>query len=202
MPSHRLKSRFPFTVYFLEEVLVHVPLHRLVELLSSHLIVVEILRDELLRVLTVELLDEGETLLPAHRASSDVDAHILRAAAEAELQVHEVGVKVVERSVGLGEVVVGRRGPLLELLEAAFLLRDEIVLVGVPILEVAPVRDGEADPRQVTITLLDEARNPVATYKLRNAQPKKYTGPSLTAKGGGEIAMEELSFVCEGVEYS
>lgn len=64
------------------------------------------------------------------------------------------------------------------------------------------VRDGTADPRQVTITLLDEARNPVATYKLRNAQPKKYTGPTLAAKGGGEVAMEELSFVCEGVEYS
>jgi len=64
------------------------------------------------------------------------------------------------------------------------------------------VRDGTADTRQVTITVLDEARNPVGTYKLRNAQPKKYTGPSLAAKGGGEVAMEELSFVCEGVEYS
>lgn len=64
------------------------------------------------------------------------------------------------------------------------------------------VRDGTADTRQVLITMLDEARNPVATYKLRNAQPKKYTGPSLAAKGGGEVAMEELSFVCEGVEYS
>ncbi len=64
------------------------------------------------------------------------------------------------------------------------------------------VRDGTADTRQVTVTLLDEARNPVATYKLRNAQPKKYTGPTLTAKGGGEVAMEELVFVCEGVELS
>src|SRR6185436_20850719 len=33
------------------------------------------------------------------------------------------------------------------------------------------VRDGEADPRQVVITLLDEARQAVATFQPRNAQP-------------------------------
>ena len=64
------------------------------------------------------------------------------------------------------------------------------------------VRDGVADPRQVVITLLDEARQAVATFKLRNAQPKKWTGPTLAAKGGGEVAMEELTLVHEGVEYS
>ena len=55
--------------------------------------------------------------------------------------------------------------------------------------------------RNVTITLLDEARNPVATFALRNAQPKKWTGPTLAAKGGGEVAMEELHLVHEGIEY-
>lgn len=63
------------------------------------------------------------------------------------------------------------------------------------------VRDGEKDPRNVTITLLDEARQPVATFRLRNAQPKKWTGPTLAAKGGGEVAMEELQLVHEGIEY-
>jgi len=63
------------------------------------------------------------------------------------------------------------------------------------------VRDGTADPRSVTITLMDEARNPVVTFQLRNAQPKKWTGPTLAAKGGGEVAMEELHFVHEGIEY-
>jgi phage tail-like protein len=63
------------------------------------------------------------------------------------------------------------------------------------------VRDGTADPRQVTITLLDEARQPVVTWTLRNAQPKKWTGPTLAAKGGGEVAMEELHVVHEGIEY-
>jgi len=64
------------------------------------------------------------------------------------------------------------------------------------------VRDGTADARQVTITLLDEARNPVATWRLRRAQPKKWTAPTLAAKGGGEVAMEELHLVHEGIEYS
>ena len=64
------------------------------------------------------------------------------------------------------------------------------------------VRDGTADRRTVTITLLDEARNPVVRWKLSNAQPKKWTGPTLAAKGGGEVAMEELSLVHEGLELS
>jgi phage tail-like protein len=63
------------------------------------------------------------------------------------------------------------------------------------------VRDGTADPRNVTITVMDEARNAVAVYTLRNAQPKKYSGPTLAAKGGGEVAMEELHLVHEGIEY-
>jgi phage tail-like protein len=63
------------------------------------------------------------------------------------------------------------------------------------------VRDGVADPRNVTITLLDEARNPVGAWRLRAAQPKKWSGPTLAAKGGGEISMEELHLVHEGVEY-
>jgi phage tail-like protein len=63
------------------------------------------------------------------------------------------------------------------------------------------VRDGTADPRQVSITLLDEAREPVITWRLRNAQPKKWTGPTLAAKGGTEVAMEELQLVHEGIEF-
>jgi phage tail-like protein len=52
------------------------------------------------------------------------------------------------------------------------------------------------------INLLDEAHeNVVATFTLTKAQPKKWTGPTLAAKGGGEIAMEELHLVHEGIEY-
>ncbi|SEP64145.1 conserved hypothetical phage tail region protein [Solimonas aquatica] len=63
------------------------------------------------------------------------------------------------------------------------------------------VREGGDDKRQVTITLLDEARAPVASFRLRNAQPKKWVGPTLAAKGGGEVAMEELHLVHEGITY-
>jgi phage tail-like protein len=63
------------------------------------------------------------------------------------------------------------------------------------------VRDGTADPRQVTVTLYDEARTAVAVWRLRNAQPKKWVGPTLAAKGGGEVAMEEMHLVHEGIEF-
>ena len=63
------------------------------------------------------------------------------------------------------------------------------------------VRDGAYLPRQITIKLLDEARKEVAVFRLRNAQPKKWVGPMLAAKGGGEVAMEELHVVHEGIEY-
>ena len=66
---------------------------------------------------------------------------------------------------------------------------------------VKTVRGGTADARSVTITLLDEARNPVAAWRLRNAQPKKWAGPTLASKGGGEVAMEELHLVHEGIDY-
>lgn len=63
------------------------------------------------------------------------------------------------------------------------------------------VSDGDHEPRQVTITLLDEARQAVLSFRLRNAQPKKWVGPTLAAKGGGEVAMEELHLVHEGIEF-
>ena len=63
------------------------------------------------------------------------------------------------------------------------------------------VRDGTADPRSVQITLLSEARESVVTWTLRNAQPKSWKGPTLAAKGGGEVAMEELHLTHEGIEY-
>ncbi len=65
----------------------------------------------------------------------------------------------------------------------------------------ASVRDGSYQPRTVTITLLDEARNAVLSLVLKNAQPKKWVGPTLAAKGGGEVAMEELHLVHEGIDY-
>ena len=61
---------------------------------------------------------------------------------------------------------------------------------------------GDYDPRTVTITLLDEARDPVCSWVLGNAQPKKWVGPTLAAKGGGEVAMEELHLVAERIDFA
>lgn len=55
--------------------------------------------------------------------------------------------------------------------------------------------------RMVTVTLLDEAHSPVATWQLTNAMPLKWTGPTLSAKGGGDVAMEELVLSVEKVDY-
>lgn len=62
-------------------------------------------------------------------------------------------------------------------------------------------REGRIDKRTVTITLLDEARRDVCSWVLRNAQPKKWVGPTLAGKGGGEVAMEELHLVAEQIDF-
>src|SRR5438874_5961069 len=49
------------------------------------------------------------------------------------------------------------------------------------------VRDSKADPRNITISHLDEARNTVASCRLKTAQTKNWLGPNLAAKGGGEV---------------
>ena len=63
------------------------------------------------------------------------------------------------------------------------------------------VRDGRSTPRTVTISLLDEARQHGRHLEAAYAQPKKWTGPTLAAKGGGEVAMEELVLCHQGIEY-
>jgi len=63
-------------------------------------------------------------------------------------------------------------------------------------------REGTYDPRTVTVTLLDEARTPVCQWVLRQAQPKKWVGPTLAAKGGGDVAMEELHIVAERIDFA
>ena len=62
-------------------------------------------------------------------------------------------------------------------------------------------REGDLDPRTVTITLFDEARQPVCSWVLLQAQPKKWVGPTLAGKGGGEVAMEELHLVAEQIDF-
>jgi phage tail-like protein len=60
--------------------------------------------------------------------------------------------------------------------------------------------EGFAARRTVVITLRDEAGNPVQKWTLGNVVPMKYTGPTLAAKGGGDVAMEELVLAGESLE--
>jgi len=60
-------------------------------------------------------------------------------------------------------------------------------------------RTGVVAQRTVTITLRDEASQPVQTWTLRGVIPLKYTGPTLAAKGGGDVAMEELVLSAEAM---
>jgi phage tail-like protein len=62
-------------------------------------------------------------------------------------------------------------------------------------------RDGTDDPRTVTITLLDEKRQPVCRWVLSRAQPKKWVAPALTAGASGQVAMEELHLVAERLDF-
>lgn len=61
-------------------------------------------------------------------------------------------------------------------------------------------KNGINAQREVIITLRDEAGNPVQSWKLRGVIPLKYTGPTLAAKGGGEVAMEELVLSSQAVD--
>ena len=59
---------------------------------------------------------------------------------------------------------------------------------------------GPVAKRDVVITLLSESGEPVQGWRLRAAMPLKYTGPTLAAKGGGDVAMEELVLSIESLE--
>lgn len=66
------------------------------------------------------------------------------------------------------------------------------------------VRDGDQDQRKtVKIELMDEAHTGVVmTWTLTNAKPMKYTGATLNAKGGTDVAIEELVLSCERMDVS
>jgi phage tail-like protein len=61
------------------------------------------------------------------------------------------------------------------------------------------VRDGQVQRRNVTITLLDEQRQAVLRWHLRDAWPVKLEGPTLNATGN-EVAIETLELAHEGLE--
>jgi phage tail-like protein len=62
--------------------------------------------------------------------------------------------------------------------------------------------NGASAQQDVTITLRDEANNPVQVLKLYNVTPKGYTAPALNGKGTGDLAIEELVLAAETIEVT
>ena len=56
------------------------------------------------------------------------------------------------------------------------------------------IRTGHPNPQNVQVVMQDEAHSqtPVLTFTLINARPIRYTAPTFNAKGGTEVAIEEL----------
>jgi phage tail-like protein len=61
------------------------------------------------------------------------------------------------------------------------------------------VMQGNVRRVAVSITLLDESRNPVLIWKLSNAWPCKWEGPVMDGKTS-EVAIETLEICHEGLE--
>ena len=58
---------------------------------------------------------------------------------------------------------------------------------------------GAVERRDLTITLLNDAQEPVMTWKVANAFPVKVVGPGLEASGN-EVAIESIELAHEGLE--
>jgi phage tail-like protein len=68
---------------------------------------------------------------------------------------------------------------------------------------VKQVRQGNMKAKAtVKIDLMSEDHQQVvASWMLSNARPSKWTGPTLAAKGASDVAMEELTLVCEDINF-
>jgi phage tail-like protein len=69
-------------------------------------------------------------------------------------------------------------------------------------IEQARVGGRAAKKKFVTITVLDENRQPVQKWTLSQVLPLKWTGPTLAGKGGGDVAMEEIVLSAEDLQYT
>jgi phage tail-like protein len=61
------------------------------------------------------------------------------------------------------------------------------------------VLDGMTERKSGSITLLNEAREPVLRWNFREAWPTKWDAPGFNATGN-EIAIETLEIACEGLD--
>lgn len=63
------------------------------------------------------------------------------------------------------------------------------------------IRTGDRTVIQdVQVQLQDETHTKVFTFTLKNARPIRYTAPTFNAKGGTEVAIEELVLSCDDLQ--
>lgn len=60
---------------------------------------------------------------------------------------------------------------------------------------------GAGDRRDVTISLLNEDREPAMTWNVKGAFPVKLEAPAFKSTGT-DVSLEKLEFACEGVSVS
>lgn len=58
------------------------------------------------------------------------------------------------------------------------------------------IQNGKAPRKTVTITLMDDEMQEVASWQLEKAWPTKYSAPDFNATSN-EVAIESLELVCE-----
>jgi phage tail-like protein len=61
--------------------------------------------------------------------------------------------------------------------------------------------NGPSAKREVVVTMRDENGHDVQSWWLHRVMPLKYTGPTFAAKGGTDVAMEELVLSIEGMTF-
>jgi phage tail-like protein len=62
-------------------------------------------------------------------------------------------------------------------------------------------KDGPSARRNVLVIMQSESDQSVQQWKLVNAFPTKYTGPTLAAAGGTEVAMEEWQLAYDSMQF-
>lgn len=57
-----------------------------------------------------------------------------------------------------------------------------------------------AKKESVVVTLRDDSHQAQQSWTLLGVLPTKYVGPTLAAKGGGDVAMEEVTLKCDSTK--
>jgi phage tail-like protein len=115
----------------------------------------------------------------------------------AEVSGLDVEVAVIEYRTGTEDIAV-RKMPGLKKF-ANITLKRGVVGDTAFWAWIKTVLDGNVQRADGTITLLDEKREPVMTWRFRRAWQCKWAGPALNAKNN-EVALETLEICHEGFE--